>query len=67
MFYTCRVQIAKHGRNTHYAEAGDTFVGTWANGDIVNGILYDRNNNQKASILAGRRPNPYDLRNDRCE
>jgi len=65
MYYTSRVQIAKHGRNEYFAEAGDTFVGTWGNGDIVNGILYDRNNNQKASILAGKRPNPYDLRQDR--
>ena len=67
MYYTCRVQIAKHGRTTYYAEAGDTFVGTWGNGDIVNGNLYDRNNNQKAAILAGKRPNPYDLTRDRCE
>jgi len=67
MYYTCRVQIAKHGRNTYYAEKGDTFVGTWANGDIVNGKLYDGNNNQKAAILAGKRPNPYDLKNDKCE
>ena len=67
MYYTCRVQIAKHGRSTYYAEAGDTFVGTWGNGDIVNGKLLDSNNNQKAAILAGKRPNPYDLTNDRCE
>jgi len=67
MYYTCRVQIAKHGRNKYYAEEGDTFVGTWGNGDIVNGNLYDRNNNQKAAILAGKRPNPYNLSNDRCE
>ena len=67
MYYTCRVQIAKHGRTTYYAEAGDTFVGTWGNGDIVNGNLYDRSNNQKAAILAGKRPNPYNLSNDKCE
>jgi len=67
MYYTCRIQIAKHGRTTYYAEAGDTFVGTWGNGDIVNGNLYDRKNNQKAAILAGKRPNPYDLTKDKCE
>ena len=67
MYYTCRVQIARHGRNTYYAEKGDTYVGTWGNGDIVNGNLYDSNNNQKAAILAGKRPNPYDLNNDKCE
>ena len=66
MYYRCRVQIAKHGRTTYFAEDGDTFVGTWGNGDIVNGNLYDRNNNQKAAILAGKRPNRYDLSNDRC-
>ena len=67
MYYTCRVQIAKHGRNTYYAEKGDTFVGTWGNGDVVNGNLFDSSNNQKAAILAGKRPNPYDLKNDKCE
>lgn len=67
MYYTCRVQIAKHGRNTQYAEKGDVLVGTWGNGDIVNGNLYDSSNNQKAAILAGKRPNPYELSNDKCE
>ena len=67
MYYTCRVQIAKHDRNTYYAEAGDIFVGTWGNGDIVNGNLYDSNNNQKAAILAGKRPNPYNLKQDKCK
>jgi len=67
MSYTCRVQIARHGNNTYYAESGDVFVGLWGNGDIVNGKLNDRNNNQKAAILAGKRPNPYDLTNDKCE
>ena len=67
MYYNCRVQIAKHGRTVYYAEKGDTFVGTWGNGDIVNGNLYDANNNLKAAILAGKRPNPYNLSNDKCE
>jgi len=67
MYYTCRIQIAKHGSKTYYAENGDIFAGTWGNGDIVTGKLFDRNNNQKATILAGKRPNPYDINNDRCE
>ena len=67
MYYSCRVQIAKHGHETYYAEKGYIFVGTWGNGDIVNGKLNDSNNNQKESILAGKRPNPYNLKDDRCE
>ena len=66
MYYSCRIRIAKHGRTTHYAESGDTFVGTWNNGDIDGGNLYDKNNKSKG-ILAGKRSNPYDLKNDRCE
>ena len=64
MTYTRRVQIAKHARQEYHAEAGDIFVGTWGNGDIVNGNLYDSQNNQKAAILAGKRPNPYDISKD---
>ena len=67
MTYTCRVQIAKHGRNEVFAENGDRFTGTWGNGDIEHGFLRDRNNNDKAHINAGRRPNPYNLANDKCE
>jgi len=43
------------------AASGDVFVGTWGNGDIVNGKLFDKNNIMKATILAGRRPNPYNI------
>ena len=64
MYYTKRVQIAKHGENTYYAEAGDTYVGLWGNGDIVNGKLKDKDNNLKATILAGKRPKVYDISND---
>ena len=67
MHYTCRIQIAKTARSIYYAEAGDSFAGTWTNGDIENGNLYGRNMKRKAKILAGRRPNPYDLTKDRCE
>ena len=67
MRYTCRVQIAKHGRGTQYAENGDVLTGTWSKGDIANGNLRDRNGNQKAAVLAGRRQSPHNLSNDRCE
>jgi len=64
MIYTKPAQIAKHAREPYYAEKGDVFVGTWGNGDIVNGKLFDKNNNLKATILAGKRPNPYDINKD---
>jgi hypothetical protein len=64
MYYTKHVQIAKHARETYYAEQGDVFVGTWGNGDIVNGKLFDKNNNLKASLLPGKRFNPYDISKD---
>jgi len=66
MTYTRRVQIAKHDTQNpaHWAEAGDKFVGSWGNGDIVSGALYDRNGVIKERILAPKRFNPYDLSND---
>ena len=67
MTYTCRIHIAKHGSATRYAENGHRLEGTWTNGDIENGVLYDSNNNRKAGILAGRRSSPYNLNNDKCE
>ena len=69
MSYTCRVQIAKReGRNSDFfAERGDSFTGTWHNGDIEHGNLYDSSNNIKFVINVGRRPSAYNLANDRCE
>jgi 5-deoxy-D-glucuronate isomerase len=66
MTYTRRVQIAKHDTQNpaHWAEAGDKFVGSWGNGDIVSGALYDRNGVIKERILAPKRFNPYNLSND---
>ena len=68
MTYNCRVQIAKMAqpRHTYYAEAGDSFTGTWHNGDIEHGVL-TRRNGEQITITAGRRPSAYDLSNDRCE
>ena len=64
MNYRKSVRIAKHARDKFCAEAGDTFVGLWGNGDIESGELRDRDNNVKAVILAGKRPNPYNINND---
>jgi hypothetical protein len=66
MTYNKRVQIAKHDTEhpPHYAENGDYFVGSWGNGDIASGYLYDRNGNVKERILAPKRFNPYDINKD---
>jgi hypothetical protein len=66
MTYNRRVQIAKHDTEhpPHYAESGDYFIGSWGNGDIVSGSLYDRNGNVKEKILAPKRFNPYDINKD---
>ena len=64
MSYSRSVRIARHARDPYCAEAGDTFVGLWGNGDIESGELRDRNNNVKVVILAGKRPNPYNIAND---
>lgn len=62
-YYTRRVQIAKHDTDNpaHYAEAGDWFDGTWGNGDIVSGALYDGNGMIKEKILVSGREWPYDI------
>ena len=62
-YYTRRVQIAKHDTDNpaHYAEAGDWFDGTWGNGDIVSGALYDGNGMIKEIILVSGREWPYDI------
>ena len=66
MTYNRRVQIAKHdtGNQPHYAEAGDYFIGSWGNGDIVSGYLYDSQGNIKERILAPKRFNAYDIGKD---
>ena len=68
MTYKCRAWIARHGSGERrYADKGDILDGTWTNGDIATGVLYDQNKNRKAGVLAGRRPSPYDISNDCCE
>jgi hypothetical protein len=63
--YSRSVQIAKHDTgNPHYAEAGDKFVGSWGNGDIVSGVLYSSDGSEKEKIRAPKRFNPYDISKD---
>jgi len=70
MRYTRRVQIAKHDRDRNlrviirYAEAGDYFDGSWGNGDIVSGLLYDKDGYVKELINAPKRFNVYDISKD---
>ena len=67
MDYKCKIQIAKNGNETIYAESGWFFTGTWSNGDIVSGNLYDRSGNQQKFIRVSRRTTPYDLNEDKCQ
>jgi hypothetical protein len=66
MYYNRRVQIAQHDmeKPPHFAEAGDWFDGSWGNGDIVSGALYDKNGHIKERILAPKRFNVYDISKD---
>jgi hypothetical protein len=64
MTYNRRVQIAKHDTKAHYAESGDYFDGSWGNGDIVSGYLYDKTGAIKERIFVSKRINAYDLAND---
>jgi hypothetical protein len=66
MTYTRSVQIALHANGKSYcAEPGDVFTGLWGNGDIISGVLRDKDNNEKARPMPGKRPNAYDISNDR--
>ncbi len=67
MYYNCRVQIAKHDTDNHphYAENGDYYVGSWGNGDIEWGKLYNKNGELKEIIRAPKRTNLYDLNLDK--
>jgi predicted RNA-binding Zn-ribbon protein involved in translation (DUF1610 family) len=64
MYYTKRVRIAKHASETLYAEKGDVFTGSWWNGDIEHGNLYDEKDKLKKTLFPGRRPNIYDISKD---
>jgi hypothetical protein len=70
MTYTRHVQIAKHDKDkkletvVRFAEAGDYFVGSWGNGDIVSGTLYNSSGIVKEKIVTSKRPEPYNIAND---
>lgn len=46
--------ISKKDLKERYAEAGDYLIGEWYQGNVVNGKLYDGNNNVKEVIIIGR-------------
>jgi len=66
MTYSRQVQIAKQDTKSppHFANPGDYFIGSWGNGDIVSGTLYDKNSNAKEKILAPKRFSLYDISKD---
>jgi len=66
MTYRRQIQIAIQDTKSppHFTENGDYFVGSWGNGDIVSGTLYDKNGNVKEKILAPKRYNLHDISND---
>lgn len=66
MTYNRQVQIAKQDTKLppHIATSGDYFIGSWGNGDIISGTLYDRNGNVKEKILAPKRFSLHDISND---
>ena len=66
MTYTCNVKIAKAGRTPICVDKGDILTGSWYNGDIEFGDLRNSNNEIKGAVNGGRRPNPYNLSNDKC-
>jgi hypothetical protein len=66
MYYNKRIQIAKHDTQNpaHYAGQDDYFDGSWGNGDIVSGYLYDKSGSIKERIIAPKRFNAYDISKD---
>lgn len=67
MYYNRRIQIAKHDtkNSPHYAEKGDYYRGSWKNGDILVGVLYDEKGNIKEEIFAPGRQWPYDIESEK--
>ena len=66
MTYNRQVQIAKQDTKSppHFAGNGDYFIGSWGNGDIISGTLYDKNGHVKETILAPKRFNLHNISND---
>jgi len=53
MTFTKRYLISPKDLKKRYAEAGDYISGTWVEGNIVNGKLFDKNGEQKQTLLIG--------------
>lgn len=53
MTFTERYLISPKDLKKRYAEAGDYVSGTWVEGNIVNGKLFDKNGEQKETLLIG--------------
>jgi len=53
MTFTERHLISPKDLKKRYAEAGDYVSGTWVEGNIVNGKLFDKNGEQKETLLIG--------------
>jgi hypothetical protein len=53
MTFAERYLISPKDLKKRYAEAGDYVSGTWVEGNIVNGKLFDKNGEQKETLLIG--------------
>lgn len=54
LYYNKHHLISPRDRQERYAEAGDYLVGEFYNGDVVQGKLFDKDNNQKQTVIVGR-------------
>jgi hypothetical protein len=52
--YATRQLLSPKDIKKRYAEVGDIFVGSWTNGYITSGILYDRLRNFKERVIIGQ-------------
>jgi hypothetical protein len=53
MFFTQRQLISPNDLKKRYAESGEKVSGTWVEGNIVNGKLFDKNGEQKETLYIG--------------
>jgi hypothetical protein len=53
MTFTEKYLISPKDLKKRYAEVGDYVSGTWVEGNIVNGKLFDKNGEQKETLLIG--------------
>lgn len=52
--YKVRHRIDSRDVKERVAEAGDYIIGEFSNGKLVQGVWYDKNNNQKGVIIIGK-------------